>query len=59
LCRALLERHDETEQERAWVFSEDERRLYASIAPRNANAAQKKKWLPQSFHGASWLSELR
>jgi len=36
LCRALLERHDETEQERAWIYSEEEMRLTPAIAPRNA-----------------------
>src|SRR5229473_1807219 len=45
LCRGLLERHDETEQERAWIFTEDEMRLYASNCAAERDAAQKKKWL--------------
>ncbi len=45
LCRGLLERHDETEQERTWIFTEDEMRLYASNCAAEREAAQKKKWL--------------
>jgi hypothetical protein len=45
LCRALLERHDEAEEERTWIYTEDEMRLYASNCAAERDAAQKKKWL--------------
>ena len=56
LCRGFLERRDETEQERAWIFTEDEMRLYASNCAAERDAAQKKKWLRKaSFQAARQL----
>src|SRR5260370_14625399 len=45
LCRGFLERRDETEQERAWIFTEDEMCLYASKCAAERDAAKKKKSL--------------
>jgi len=43
LCRGLLERRDEAELERTWIFSEEEMRAYANncAAERDAAKAQK------------------
>jgi hypothetical protein len=43
LCRALLERLDETGQERTWTFTEDEMRLHAAGCASAKDAAQRKK----------------
>jgi hypothetical protein len=43
LCRGFLERRDEAEQGRAWIFSEEEMRAYASNCAAERDAAQMKK----------------
>ena len=43
LCRALLERRDEAELERTWIFTEDEMRAYASNCAAERDEAKKQK----------------
>jgi hypothetical protein len=43
LCRGLLERHDEAEPERTWIFTEEEMRTYANNCAAERDEAQKRK----------------
>lgn len=57
LCRGLLERRDEAEQERILTFTEDEMRMHATSRAADQDAAQKRKSMrkpprPQAGAGA-------
>jgi len=43
LCRALLERRDEAELERTWIFTEEEMQAYASNCAAERDAVKRKK----------------
>jgi hypothetical protein len=43
LCRAVLERREEAEQERAFTLTEDDMRVYADAATARAEAAKQKR----------------
>jgi hypothetical protein len=59
LCRALLERREETDRERTWTFTEDEMRLHAADCASVKDAALKKKAarkLAPNQAGSGWRS---
>jgi hypothetical protein len=57
LCRGLLERIDETDQERTWTFTEEEMRRHAAGCASVRDAAQRKKSARKpapTSNGAGW-----